>query len=146
MKSIDFEGNVTPVDHFICGDKPFVGCSDKAKRKFLISHRHGNGLPFFARCAMGTIDSNGTGSTLRYRFTLRPWERFIFLSGVIMTVVFNAIAIFGVIVKPEAEYFVLLTITVTLMLAVWFAPRISQWFFRGYEAEISQALERIAVQ
>lgn len=147
MDAMDFEGHVSPVDHFICGSKPFVGCSDIAKSTFLVSHRHGNGQPFLARCAIGKIRSVPGGSTLSYRFTLRPWERFLIALWVILLIGFNALALFSVVVKPsETEYQVLLGITMTLLFAAWSAPRICQWLFRGYEAEIAQMLRRSAAR
>lgn len=147
MNAIDYEGNVSPVDHFIRGSKPFIGCSDVAKSTFLVSRRHGNGHPFLARCAMGKIRSVPGGSTLTYRFTLRPWERFFTALFVILLVGFNALAIFSVVGKPsEAEYRVLLGLTMTLLFAAWSAPRFCQWLFRGYEAEISQMLERVTTR
>ncbi|MBY0552269.1 MAG: hypothetical protein K2W95_33630 [Candidatus Obscuribacterales bacterium] len=144
MESMDFEGNVSPVDHFVRGSKPFVGCSNAAKNTFLVTHRHGNGLPLLARCAMGEIRSVPGGSSLTYRFTLRPWERFFTALCVILLIGFNVLALFSVIVSPsETEYRVLLGITMTLLFAAWSAPRICQWLFRGYEAEIAQLLKGV---
>lgn len=142
--SIDFEGNVTPVDHFICGDKKFIGHRDTSKSTFLIAPRQGTGPAFFARCALGRVSAEGSGCRISYKFTVRPWDRAALVILVFMMLLFNAIAIFSVIVKPNGEYFTLLAITSSLLAMVWFIPRICQCVFKTSEGEIRDLLVRIS--
>lgn len=143
-ESIDFEGNVTPIDHFVSGDKPFIGRRDVAKNSFLICHRHGNGLAFMSRCAIGRVSKEGSGSTVSYEFTMRPWDRLFLSIWLLMMLLFNGLAVFSVVMKPTGEYLALLGITSGLLVASWLTPTFCQWYFRHYESEIAKLLSEIA--
>ena len=147
QRSIDFEGNTTAVDHLIAGSGTFIGSTDLSKHTFMIFCRHGSqGTPFFARVAMGEVRSNGSGSQIRYQFTLRPWDRFFVLIGLLMFSVFTALMLFALIVQPGSDNSAGFVITACLLLFTWFTPRIFQWKYRDDETKIESHIRKLASQ
>lgn len=144
-QSIDFEGNLSAVDHFICGDKDFIGSINKEKLSFMIFCRHGSqGTPFFARVAHGEVKASASGSILEYKFTLRAWDRFFLLIGLALALVFNGFSLFYLLLKPGGESLVCAALTAAVFLLVWFAPRIAQWHYASDEKKIESLLRSIA--
>lgn len=143
--AINFEGNLSAVDHFVAGSGEFIGAVDLYKNTFLIFCRHGaQGTPFFARVAMGEVTPNGSGARIRYRFTMRPWDRFFLGVGLCMTFAFASLGIFSVLVKPNGETAFLCVITLVMFALMWLSPKICQWIYRKDEPKIAALLAKLS--
>lgn len=143
--SFDFEGNLTPVQHFIAGTKSFIGCINKEKRSFLIYCRHGSqGTPFFARVADGIVQASGKQSVINYKFKLRLWDRIFLCIGIAVLFCFSSLSFFYLLIEPKGDSILCTTLTTGLLLLAWFSPQIAQKFYQDDERKIAELLRSIA--
>jgi len=129
------------------GSKPFIGVWNTTKGTFMLWRRHGNsGQPIMGRVVRGTIEKSktGSGSTITYQFTLRPWDRFFLCIGLGFLALINLLVIFGCIVKPPPDWLFWLTVCPAIFALAWFSPTIAQFKYRQYETDLTQLLQEVS--